>query len=171
MKVLSIDHSFKRTGYSFLDDFKLLSTGSFELGKMTFENVLKFENNVNELIERYKPDIVITEKPAHMRNVEIARMLTSLHTSVILCSLKHHLPFDTVNPKAMKKAITGDGGASKTTVCESLVEKYGYDIDMLRNIHYYKKDKTKIKEIDYDESDSVANAIFYLINNKGIEEC
>ena len=29
MLILSIDHSFSRTGYSLLDDYKLLATGSF----------------------------------------------------------------------------------------------------------------------------------------------
>lgn len=170
MKTLSIDHSFRRTAYSYFEDLKLLSTGSFEVGEMSYENVLKFEEEINNVIDLYKPDLIVTEKPAHMRNVEIARMLTSLHTVCVLASIRRGLPYATINPKVMKKRITGDGNASKEDVCNVLVNKYGYDINMLRNVTYYKKDSSKIKKIDYDESDSVGNALHYLVNIKGIDK-
>lgn len=162
MKILSIDHSFNRTGYAIMEDYKLICTGNFHLGGMSYENVLKFDNNINELIEKFRPEIVITEKPAHMRNVNIARMLTSLHTVIILASMRAGIPVHTSNPKTSKKVVTGNGSATKEDVCNALMSIYGYSEDMLCEKIYYKNNKTKIKKIEYDESDAVSNAIEFL---------
>lgn len=170
MRRLSIDHSFNRTAYSLLEGKKLLCTGSFSLGHMSYENILEFKKFIDNLIETHKPDKVVTEKPSHMRNAEIARMLSGLHTVAVLSSVEHKLPYSIVNPKEMKKTVTGNGGATKEQVCDVLVKKYGYDEELLKNITYYKKDKNKIKNIDYDESDSVGNAIFDMIKCKEIEQ-
>ena len=163
MLILSIDHSFSRTGYSLLDNYKLLATGSFCVGTMSYENIMAFQERVDNLIKTHKPEIVITEKPAHMRNGDIARMLTSLHTVIILACLRNNTAYYIVNPKIMKKLVTGKGNATKEDVCNVLIEKYKFPEEYLCHKEYYKKDKTKVKEIYYDESDSVGNAISYLI--------
>ena len=161
MKILSIDHSFNRTGYAVLEDKELLCTGSEHIGNMSYKSINNFSILVEELIEKHNPDFIVTEKPAHMRNAEIARMLSGLHTIVILASIRRSIPFSIVNPKNMKKYITGSGNADKSVVCKCLVEKYGYAEDMLCTKTYY-KNKEGIKKIDYDESDAVGNAIYTL---------
>lgn len=162
MKILSIDHSFKRTGFAVMEEYVLCGTGSFSVGKMSYENVYEFYKRVKSLIEQHEPDVIITEKPAHLRNGEISRMLTSLHTIIILASIESSIPYSVVNPKASKKAVTGYGSSTKNDVMRTLVEDYGYNEEMLCNKIYYKKDDSKIKSIDYDESDAVCNAICYL---------
>lgn len=163
MRILSIDHSFKRTGYSIVDENKkLLCTGSIELGNMTYKNILKFRERIIELLEIHKPDVVVTEKPAHMRNGNIARMLSGLHTEIILEVIKDRLDYGIVNPKTVKKHITGSGSATKEDVMRAIIEKYGYEEDLLCYEEMTKRSPIKVKEVHYDESDSVANALTYL---------
>lgn len=168
MRILSIDHSFKRTGVAVMEDYKIITTGAEYFGEMSYENIEKFYSFVTYLIKTYKPDIVVTEKPAHMRNIQILRMLTSLHTIAIIASIKASVPYSIVNPKIVKKAITGKGNALKEEVMDKLIQNYGYKEEDLCKKNYYKKDNTKIKNIDYDESDAVSNAVAYLIE-RGIK--
>lgn len=161
MLILSIDHSFNRTGYAVLNNKKLISTGSFEVGRMTYESINEFRIKIEELIDKYNPHLIVTEKPAHMRNAEIARMLSGLHTTIIIASIRRSIPYSIVNPKNMKKHITGKGNADKSDVCKCLVENYNYDEDMLCKKTYY-KNKDGIKKIDYDESDAVGNALYVM---------
>lgn len=161
MVILSIDHSFNRTGYAVLKNKELICTGSFNIGAMNYESMYKFQEEVETLIKMFNPERIVTEKPAHMRNAEIARMLSGLHTLIIMASIRHSIPYSIINPKNMKKHITGSGNADKSIVCKYLIEKYNYDEDMLCKKTYY-KNKEGIKKIDYDESDAVGNAIYYL---------
>ena len=163
MLALSIDHSFNRTGYSVIDENKVLrGTGSFELGKMTYENILEFRDEIRRLVLEYKPTVVVTEKPAHMRNVNIARMLSGLHTEVILEAIRNNIAYAIVNPKTVKKHIAGHGSATKEEVMEAMILKYDFDRDMLCFNEMSKKKPIRILKTHYDESDSVANAITYL---------
>lgn len=162
MKILSIDHSFKRTGIAVMEDYKLIYTGEMCFGKMSYENIYSFYCNIIELIKHFNPDVIVTEKPAHLRNGEISRMLTGLHTALILASVRASKEYSIINPKVAKKAITGYGNATKDDVMQTLVEDYGYPEYMLCKKNYYKKEPNKIKNIDYDESDAVCNAICYL---------
>lgn len=146
MRILSIDHSFKRTGVAVMEDYKLIYTGAEEFGEMSYENIEQFYSFVTFLIKNYKPDVVVTEKPAHMRNINILRMLTSLHTMAIIASIKASIPYSIINPKVAKKAITGKGNALKEEVMAKLIKDYGYEEEMLCKKNYYKKDKTKIKK-------------------------
>ena len=167
MKILSIDHSFKRTGYGLLDGYNLVTTGAFTVGEMNFDNVYKFMEEVEWLLDSNKPDVVVLEKPAHIRNIEILRMLTSLYTSAIIACQKRSIPFSTVNPKMVKKHITGNGSANKEQVMKSLIEKYNFEEYMLCEKTYYKNNKDKVKSVDYDESDAIANAIYYIDKVEG----
>lgn len=169
MRILSIDHSFKRTGYAVMENYTLYCTGSFSIGSMSYENVYEFYLKTKELIIKFEPDMIVTEKPAHLRNGEISRMLTSLHTSIILACIESSITYNVVNPKVSKKSVTGYGNSTKDDVMKTLVEDYGYEEAFLCRKVYYKKDKNKVKSIDYDESDAVCNAICYLkesVNNE-----
>ena len=77
---------------------------------------------LDDLIKEYKPNEVAIEAPFFGKNVQSMLKLGRAQGVAIAVSLNNGLPIAEYAPKKIKKAVTGNGNASKESVA-SMVEK------------------------------------------------
>jgi len=97
-----------------LDSISLKKLKSHELKlKMIFEEVL-------ELIDKYQPDEMAIEAPFFGKNVQSMLKLGRAQGVAMSAALYRNIPIFEYSPKKIKKAITGNGNASKEQVAQML---------------------------------------------------
>lgn len=116
---------------------------------------------LNDFFDLYKPNVICTEEPKHLRNAKVAQYLIGLYSITILVARLKGVTVIECNPKCVKKAVTDDGNASKEDVMFKLKEYYNLDYNDLCVDDYY-KDKIRVKGTHYDKSDALALVHYYL---------
>ena len=151
MKILGIDPGMAIVGYSILeadkDNLKLLHSGSIQTKKGERESarLLEIFNDMNTIVETYKPDVCAIEKLFFFRN-QTTVMPVAHSRGVILTVLeKFKVPIYEYTPMEVKQILTGYGRAEKKEV-EQMV-KIALETD-------------KLPKLD-DTVDSIAIAISY----------
>ncbi len=122
MIILGIDPGSHVTGFGVIEmngsaetilDFGVIRTkgaGSHQLRlKQIYECIC-------ELIEQHHPDVCAVEMPVHGNNVQSMLKLGRAQASVMLAALNRQIPVSEYSPKQVKKAVTGNGNASKEQV-------------------------------------------------------
>ena len=80
---------------------------------------LVFERTI-ELIDNYKPDEIAIEAPFFGKNVQSMLKLGRAQGVAMIAGLSREIPITEYSPKKIKKAITGNGNASKEQVAKML---------------------------------------------------
>lgn len=158
---MGIDHA-KRTGYSVCVDGIIKETGAIEIIN---NSLFKYYMDILDKISIIKPDIVVLEESSHLRNAKILRQLMSYQSVIRLACEVKGFEYHIVNPKEVKKTITGKGNSDKHEVMEALINKHNVNRGLVEIPVYY-KNKDGIKEYKYDESDASALTLFYWYKNK-----
>lgn len=165
MRILGIDHG-GRTGYAVLDDGKLFAHGYHQVSSGTKNQagyrLHKMYETVSDLINTYKPDIVALEEPKDRTNGNTVLTLIGYYATALLCAYDLDLSVNEVNPKQMKKVLTGNGNADKDMMLEYIAMHLGKSIDDISPVELYKvgKKKGQIRKRLYDESDACGLAYF-----------
>jgi crossover junction endodeoxyribonuclease RuvC len=164
IRILAIDHA-SRTGYAVLDDGKLVTCGCRFIssgGAGKGYRLFKMYDAVAELINTYKPDIIALEQPKDRTNANTVLTLIGYYCMAQYCAHMHGVPVNEVNPKQMKKVVTGNGNADKDMMLEYISMRLGVDKDTISPIELYKvgAKKGQFKSRYYDESDACALAYF-----------
>ncbi len=122
MIILGIDPGSNITGFGVVRvegrDEILLDCGVIRVqGKGDHSLKLKqIYESVCELIAIHHPDYCAIEMPVYGNNPQSMLKLGRAQASAMLAALNHQIPVTEYTPKEVKKAVTGNGNASKEQV-------------------------------------------------------
>jgi crossover junction endodeoxyribonuclease RuvC len=123
MRILGIDPALRVTGYGLIRSEKnnlfLIEAGVVVTSakKSLPERLNRIYQAVSELIEETKPDVLVVEKLyAHYRHPTTAYLLGEARGVICLLSAQEKIPLFEYAATRIKKAIVGEGLASKYQV-------------------------------------------------------
>ncbi len=154
MKILGIDPGMAIVGYCILDfdgkNLKLEHSGSIqtEKGKKESERLLEIFEDMNSIVEKYKPDVCAIEKLFFFRNYTTVMPVAHARGVILTVLGKYNIPIYEYTPIEVKKTLTGYGRASKKEVEQMVKISLGCD---------------NLPKLD-DTVDSIAIAISYTRN-------
>ena len=162
--ILGIDPGTTITGFGIIHvkqkQIKLINMGVVDLSrKKTHEVKLKkiFESTL-ELIDTYNPDELSIEAPFFGKNVQSMLKLGRAQGVAMAAALYRGIPIFEYSPKKIKKAITGNGNASKEQVAKMLqsllnIQKLPKHLDatdgLAASVCHYLQKNTHIKGKTY----------------------
>lgn len=123
MRILGIDPGVGITGYGIIDDdkdkFRLLEAGVIKTSRARplEQRLKKIYRGVSELIKRYKPKVLVLEELySHYKHPTTAILMGHSRGAVCLAGGENNMPVISYPVKRIKKAVTGNGNASKDQV-------------------------------------------------------
>ena len=112
-------------GVAVLEGSKLLYHGVVVIkrGRSPQETLDRGGKSVTRLIEDFRPDTLVIEKTFVGRNRNAA-LLNVFADEIQALAKKHRLKVLSIAANAMKKAICGNGWATKTEVAKAVIARY-----------------------------------------------
>ena len=133
MRVLGIDPGSAITGYALLDfdngNISLHSSGSIQTEKNSNTRLLELFNDMNSIIEKYKPDVASIEKLFFFKNQKTIIDVAQSRGVILTALEKYGVPFFEYTPLEVKQILTGYGRADKKEV-EQMVKLALEGIDL-----------------------------------------
>lgn len=120
--ILGIDPGLADTGYGVIEktksqitsiDFGCINT---KAGVPDEQRLVEIHKSINQLIKKYKPDIIAVEKLFFGKNVKTAMSVSQARGVIILAVGKNKSELVEHTPLQVKQALTGYGQASKDQV-------------------------------------------------------
>lgn len=124
MKVLGIDPGSQTLGWGVVEGsglkYRGIAYGTVKSSpRQSFsKRLLKIYNGIEEVIERFEPDIVSVEEAFYAQNVKVALKLGQVRGVVLLLGEKAGLEIAEYSPKSVKQTVVGYGNAEKHQVQE-----------------------------------------------------
>lgn len=149
MKILGIDPGMAIVGYSVIEydgnTPVLLHSGSVQTSKDKKEpaRLLEIWEDMNVIIDKYKPDVCAIEKLFFFRNQTTVMPVAHARGVILAVLEKHNVPVFEYTPMEVKQVLTGYGRADKKEVEQMVKLSLGVD---------------KLPKLD-DTVDSIAIAI------------
>ena len=156
MRILGVDPGFAITGFSIIDyidnKFKLIASGSIQTNaKEDFpQRLSKIYDDLNEIIDTFKPDCVSIEELFFNNNQKTAVNVAQARGVMILVFTKKGLPSYEYTPLQIKQSVCGYGRADKVQIQK-----------MVKSILKV----SKLPKLD-DTTDSMAAAICHAHSSK-----
>lgn len=130
MRVLGIDPGLLRTGYGCIDvdprgTVSLVEAGVFRLtaSKPVSHRLAQLWNDLRESFEELAPDRVAVERIfVDQRYLKTAVVMAHARGVVLLAAQERGIPLGEVAPAQAKKALTGNGRATKRQVQLAVME-------------------------------------------------
>lgn len=126
MRILGIDPGYAIVGYGIIDKegskIKMLEYGSIQT-EANLSTPLRLEiifNELNQIINEYKPDEVAYEKLFHEKNTKTFMSVSQARGVEILAAKVNGLDIFEYTPLQIKTSLTGYGRANKKQVQESV---------------------------------------------------
>ena len=121
MRIIAIDPGTQRTGYAVFDvntrSTTMAECGNvFVRGKDLPEKLLAIHRGIERLFRRVKPRQVIIERPFAGKNVRDGMTLNAARAVCMLAAAANRSRVFEYAPSQVKKAVTGDGNATKDAV-------------------------------------------------------
>jgi len=119
--ILGIDPGTIITGYGVIEvtsTYRAIDFGCIKppsKAKLESRYLILFES-IESLIEKYQPDAISTETQYVKKNVQSAIKLGMARGMVLLAAARNKVPFFEYTPSVAKKAVVGNGSASKNQV-------------------------------------------------------
>lgn len=159
VRILGIDPGTNVLGFAVLDADKREGMKVIEIGVVTFQHVGEEQTiklryifeQVQDLIRQYRPSEMSIEAPFFGKNVQSMLKLGRAQGVAIAAGMVNGLTITEYMPKKIKRAITGNGNASKEQVA-----------GMLENIL-----KQKFQEKYFDATDALAAAVCHWFQSSG----
>ena len=120
--ILGIDPGSRRTGYAILQSaersVKALLCDTLDLNSYNdpHQRLKVIYEHIAQLVDTYRPDFCAIETPVYGKDPLAMLKLGRAQASVIMAVLHRDIPLFEYYPKAVKKAVTGNGSASKSQV-------------------------------------------------------
>ncbi len=133
MKILGIDPGLGIVGYSVIeyDEEKpvLLHSGSIQTQKGTRESarLLEIFEDMNTIVEKYKPDCAAIEKLFFFRNRTTVMPVAHARGVILTVLEKFNVPIYEYTPMEVKQVLTGYGRADKKEVEQMVKISLGVD--------------------------------------------
>ncbi len=150
MLILGIDPGSQHTGYGFVEvehgRETLVAQGTLHLDTSGEhqDRLKELYDRLSALVEANPPDECAVEMPVYGKNPQSMLKLGRAQAAAMLVALNRQIPVTQYTPTEIKKAVTGNGGASK--------EQVGY---MVRTLLKLPADV----EMGLDASDALAVAL------------
>ncbi len=134
MKILGIDPGLGIVGYSVIEfDGKnsvLLHSGSIQTKKGDKESarLLEIFNDMNVIVEKYKPDCAAIEKLFFFRNQTTVMPVAHARGVILTVLEKFNVPISEYTPMEVKQVLTGYGRADKKEVEQMVKISLGVDV-------------------------------------------
>lgn len=121
MVLLGIDPGSRATGYGFINvegEKTLTAAGTLRLDGSDAhpERLKQIYDGLEALIEEHAPDAFAIEMPVYGKNPQSMLKLGRAQAAAMMAALNAGLPVAQYTPKEIKKAVTGNGNASKGQV-------------------------------------------------------
>jgi crossover junction endodeoxyribonuclease RuvC len=124
--ILGIDPGTRLMGYALLDsasrEARLRHSGVLRMGASAgpYERLQAIHAHLNGLISEYRPEELAIEAPFHGKNVQAMLKLGRAQGVAITVALTRGLAVHEYAPGKVKRAVTGNGNASKERVAAML---------------------------------------------------
>jgi crossover junction endodeoxyribonuclease RuvC len=153
VRILSIDPGYATLGWAIIEGtLKIVDYGAVETksGLEIDERLLIIHNELNKIIDYYKPDCVAIEKLFFAKNTKTAINVAKCIGVILLTTKLKGLGYNEYTPLQVKNAITGYGRAAKDQIQNIIMKIY------------------KLKEIPRpdDAADALAIAACHFLNMK-----
>jgi crossover junction endodeoxyribonuclease RuvC len=125
-RILGIDPGSRVTGFAVLEHkdrrFEALCCDVIRLTDTedALDRLRQLYSETAALISAYRPNFCAIETPVYGKDPSAMLKLGRAQAAVIMSALHHDIPLFEYYPKAVKKAITGTGNASKAQVAYML---------------------------------------------------
>ena len=157
MRILGIDPGLQVTGYGIIEDknFKLVEAGVIRTKAKTSiqSRITKIFDEISDIVAEHRPEVLVLEKIySHYKHPTTAILMG--HARAMACLVCGKFDIELINYPStrIKKAITGNGHASK--------------VQVQRMVQSLLKLKSAPEPVDV--SDALAMAISYCYIEKGI---
>ena len=130
MRILGIDPGFAITGYSIIDyignKFKLIDSGAVltKAGESFPLRLLKLNNDLENIIDTYKPDAISVEELFFNNN---AINVAQARGVILVVGCRKNVPTYEYTPLQIKQAVVGYGRADKIQVQKMVKTILGVD--------------------------------------------
>ncbi|MBR1475319.1 MAG: crossover junction endodeoxyribonuclease RuvC [Muribaculaceae bacterium] len=124
--IIGIDPGTNVMGYALLGIKQkkpsLIVMGVIKLNRMEdhYMRLHRIYDRVKALVDQYLPDEMAIEAPFYGKNVQSMLKLGRAQGVAMAAALSHEVPITEYEPRKIKMAITGNGGASKEQVAAML---------------------------------------------------
>ena len=135
MRILGLDPGMAIVGYCILDvdgtSINLLSSGSIrtEKDKRESARLLEISNDIELIIEKFKPDVAAIEKLFFFRNRTTVMPVAHARGVILTALEKNSVEIAEYTPMEVKQVLTGYGRADKKEV-ERMV-KFSLNVEKL----------------------------------------
>ncbi len=122
MRILGIDPGFAITGFSIIDyvgnKFKLITSGAILTEAHTSfpSRLKKIYTELNEIIDKYKPDAMAIEELFFNNNAKTAINVAQARGVILVVAKLNNVPIYEYTPLQVKQAVVGYGRADKIQV-------------------------------------------------------
>ncbi len=122
MRILGIDPGMAIVGYGILEtdgeNVRLLSSGSIQTEKGSRESarLLEIFNDMQQIVEKFKPDVAAIEKLFFFRNRTTVMPVAHARGVILTVLEKFGVPIFEYTPMEVKQVLTGYGRADKKEV-------------------------------------------------------
>jgi len=159
MRILGVDPGLNATGYGFIEinyrNVKLIETGSIEPKRKDLfqDRIRKTHDILGELIEEHGPQTLVLEKLyAHYKHPATASKLGHVRGVICLLCSQKNVALAEHSVKRVRKALTGNGNATKVQTKGSVAQLLKIDG----------------QKLTLDASDALALALGYARMNRHI---
>lgn len=153
--LIALDESTTCTGYAVFDDSELIEHGTFSFkSKDVLERVSLIMEEIENLIDTYKPDNMIIEDVQITMNAATAKSLLGLQFMIEVYAHRNNISCETYRTTRWRKIL----GLSNSRALDRKAKKQE-TID-------YVKDKYGIDVLKDDESDAIAIGTAYLLEKE-----
>ncbi|HID32197.1 MAG TPA: crossover junction endodeoxyribonuclease RuvC [bacterium (Candidatus Stahlbacteria)] len=142
MRFLGIDPGLVRTGYAILNDKKIIDSGVITKEGDLIEKIHSITEGLRRIITTFKPDLVGVETTFYGKNPKTLIRSAQLIGAIFYLLKDEDLEIIQLQPTMVKKAITGQGRASK--------QQIAYMVKKILNINF---------TLQPDEADALAVAL------------
>lgn len=124
MIILGIDPGIAKLGYAFIEtEKKRGKLKTIDYGYITTspefsdgDRLKRINNELNKLINKYKPDIMSVENLYFFKNLKTAMPVSQAKGVILMTAAKKKIPVCEVTPLEVKMTITGYGRADKKQI-------------------------------------------------------
>ncbi len=131
MRILGVDPGSRLTGYGCVDveggKVRLVTHGVLKVAGIHAKELLPLEKRLlliyqglNEIILKYKPQIMVVEKIFFAKNALSALKLGHARGAAVLTGAMHSLEIVEYSPTEVKSSLVGFGRADKTQIAKML---------------------------------------------------
>jgi len=131
--IIGIDPGSRFCGYGLLEinERRILAAGCDVINLLKGEDLPQrlelLYNAINSILKEYKPDIAVVESIFYHKQIRSVFTLGQARGVILLALAQNDIPIVEYSPREVKKAVVGNGNASKQQV--------RYMVNQILNLH------------------------------------